>query len=470
MHRRSLLFAASAAASLLSGCTLLLGELSECASDADCDGGLVCREQYCVVGGDGGGGDSLASLGCTKLGLAPEDPDPVKLAILAYLTGSDGTPEANGSVTVHAAQLAFEEMNRFQGTGTHQFEVWACDTRGEADVARKQAKALIAEGIVGIVGPDSSSETLGVAAETVAGGTVVISPSATSPSLTYLADRQAVDDVAGLVWRTSPSDALQGAVAARVLADGGATNVAGFVLDDPYGNGLWEVFAGDFVQAPRTAQRFLYRRGEDVSAAVTQAIAASPDTFYVIAFPDDAVRILDALAGQTALFGSSLFFSDSAKTTDLFLVEDPDVLEGARGTAPASPSGPELSNFREAFVTRFPEEDPTQFAFIEHAYDAAYLLGIGAAWAQGQAGDQPITGPRIAEGLTHLSAPAAPELDPRSDLLQIRSELFAGRDVNIRGASGALDYDAETGEAPSPIEVWRIEAGAFLTAEVLSPP
>ncbi len=462
MLRRSILPGAALAASLLPGCTLLLGELTECGADADCEGGLVCVEKYCVAGV--GGETSLAAVGCTPLSLAPGDPAPVKLAILSYLTNAEGVAQAKGAARSHAAQLAFEEMNRFQGTGTHQFEAWICDTHGTADVARAQAKALVAAGIVGIVGPDSSSETLGVAAETVPGGTVILSPSATSPSLSFLPDKQTLSDPAGLVWRTAPTDALQGAVAAELLAEGSATKVAGLVLNDPYGNGLWEEFEPAFAVAGRQAQRFPYDRGGDVASAVTQALAYGGDTLYVIAFPDDAVKILDAVADQSVLFGTNVLFSDSAKSTDLFGIASPSDLEGARGTAPASPTGAEYGAFSEAFTASFPGEDPTQFSFVAHAYDAAYLLGIGAAWAQGPAGDQPITGPRIAEGLTKLSAPGAAELVPRSDLLQIRAALYAGTPVNVRGASGALDFDAATGEAPSPIAVWQVE----LVGEALS--
>ena len=471
-RRSTLLRACAGALALAAGgaCTLLVGDLTECAVDGDCEGGLVCQEGFCVRdpgGGAGGGGDGGGpeAAGCTRLGLAPADAQPVDVGLLVFLTGTDGTPEANGPVTLHAAQLALEELNLREGTGARPFDAWACDTHGDPDTARAQAEALAAAGVPAIVGPDSSREMLAVAARTTPAGVLVISPSATSPEITFLPDKQDPGHVAGLVWRTAPSDALQGAVVAQLLsADPSVQRVAGIVVDDPYGDGLWNVFAGGYAGQ---SQRALYRRGESIDQAIAAAEAFDPDLIFVVAFPEDAVRIVDAAAQETNLSQAQLFFSDSAKGTDLFLVQDPSRLEGARGTAPASPRGAEFQSFLDRYDARF-DEDPTQFAFIEHAYDAAYLVGLGAAWAHGPTGEGDLTGPRIAEGLTKLSSGDPAVLRP-DEIIRIRSVLHGGGTVDVTGASGTLDFDPATGEAPSPIEEWRVVGGAFQTVTFHDP-
>lgn len=458
---------ALALGSVAAGCSLLIGDLAECSSDADCSDGLVCAESFCVLSHAGSGGSGGVP-GCRPLGLAEGEANPVMVGILVFLTSSDGTPEANGTVTLHAAQLGLEELNSRQGTGTRLFDAFACDTHGDAATARAQAQALAAAGVAAIVGPDSSRELLAVASETTPAGTLLISPSATSPEITFLADKQHPDDAAGLVWRTAPSDALQGAVLARMLgATPPAPSVSGIVLDDPYGDGLWSVFEGAY-SGPM--QRELYRREEDVAAAVANAADFGPGLVMIVAFPSDAVKIVDAMAATPALAAVPLVFSDSARSTDLFLVQEPARLEGARGTAPASPRGPEFQSFLSRYNARFPE-DPTQFALIEHAYDAAYLVGLGASWAAGPTGEGEVTGPRIAEGLTHVSSPAAEPLSLQpGNLVQARSELQAGREINVTGASGLLDFDGATGEAPSPIEEWVVRNGAFETVVFHDPP
>jgi hypothetical protein len=49
------------------------------------------------------------------------------------------------------------------------------------------------------------------------------------------------------------------------------------------------------------------------------------------------------------------------------------------------------------------------------------------------------------------------------------SALEAGLDIQISGASGSLDFDKATGEAPAQIEVWAIADGGFVTLAVINP-
>ena len=39
----------------------------------------------------------------------------------------------------------------------------------------------------------------------------------------------------------------------------------------------------------------------------------------------------------------------------------------------------------------------------------------------------------------------------------VRAEFEAAQPINVRGASGELDYDAETGETSAPIDVWCVQ-------------
>ena len=59
-------------------------------------------------------------------------------------------------------------------------------------------------------------------------------------------------------------------------------------------------------------------------------------------------------------------------------------------------------------------------------------------------------------------------LDP-PDLNTAISEFAAGRSVNVVGASGDLDFDKSTGEAPGPIGIWEVVDGGFQTLQYLSP-
>jgi branched-chain amino acid transport system substrate-binding protein len=44
-----------------------------------------------------------------------------------------------------------------------------------------------------------------------------------------------------------------------------------------------------------------------------------------------------------------------------------------------------------------------------------------------------------------------------------------GEAIDVDGSSGALDLDAASGEAPSQIELWQVNATTFETRELITP-
>lgn len=81
----------------------------------------------------------------------------------------------------------------------------------------------------------------------------MISPSSTSPAITNLPDNN-------LVWRTAPSDAIQGAAIGAHLLDENFERVAVVNRDDSYGHGLREAVQASFCEPVRcTSDRYLTR-------------------------------------------------------------------------------------------------------------------------------------------------------------------------------------------------------------------
>ena len=113
-----------------------------------------------------------------------------------------------------AANLAAEEATAaLEGTDI-TVELTTADTETKAAAAQQAAQQLISEGASCLVGPWASDETIPTG-QTVAGRQQVplISPSSTSPEITELPDN-------GFVFRTAPSDALQGIVLADAVGAG----------------------------------------------------------------------------------------------------------------------------------------------------------------------------------------------------------------------------------------------------------
>jgi branched-chain amino acid transport system substrate-binding protein len=444
----------------LGGCSLWVGGFEECAADTDCRDGRVCRERYCVI-------DPVPE-GCGRVEGAADAPGVITLGATLPLT-SGGQTDQSEVMGLNALLLALEEVNQRDGVGGRRFALHVCDTRGEGDRIRAQAAWLADQQGAPAIITSGSGHTLAASAETIGRGVLLISATATSPELTTLPDSH--QGSVGLVWRTAPSDAIQGAVVADILLNDAAyasvQRVGLLYLFDPYGQGLASVLLEAFEGTSRTLLPIPYDRGAAVDAAVNQLDAFDPDLTILVGFPDDLTRALNLAAGKPNLgpsAGHQWFFTDSAKDPQLISgTTTPGQLEGSLGTAPAQGAGSAYAQFRASFQTRY-GADPGQFSFTAHSYDALYLLALGSAFAVGEDGQGAVTGVRIAQGLTKLSAGTTLQLRP-TDLTPAKGALQRGESINVVGASGNLDFDPATGEAPSPIEVWRVVGDGFQTVE-----
>jgi len=130
-----------------------------------------------------------------------------------------------------------------------------------------------------------------------------------------------------------------------------------------------------------------------------------------------------------------------------------------RGTRPAPLSEAEervYANFIAAYQSEY-GEDAARFSFTAHAYDAAWLLFYGAAWAVGQRGAVDSEG--IALGLQKVSA--GEQLELKTTSWSAAVDAFArGEGIDAVGASGSLDFDGVTEEVSAPIQIWSIATEA----------
>ncbi len=453
---------------LASGCSFITaGSFEECASSQDCSDGRVCDQGYCVV--------NPIPEGCGRVEGRADAPNAIQLGLTFPLV-VDGVTDETEVDSLESILLAMEEINQREGVGGRPFALHICDTIGNADRIKAQAEWLIKERRVEAVFSSWSSLTLAAAPVTTANNTLVISPNSTSPELTSVPDTNGGS--VGLIWRTAPSDAIQGGVITDILLEEAqfstVKKVGILYVDDPYGQGLNEVMlsrlARDTSRGIQT-KPVRYTRGGDISTPLAQLDAFDPDLTVLAAFPEDTVRILNAAQSTTHLRkadGHRWFFTDSVKNHAVLQnVTAKAEIDGAWGTAPAQGAGISFSQFRASFESKF-GSDPSLTAFTAHSYDAMYVLALGAAWAVGDGAGE-VTGPRIAEGLTKLSSGPHYELSP-GQFTAAKAALQKGGPINVAGASGDLDFDPDTGEAPSPIEVWTIEGNAFKTLEAARQP
>ncbi|WP_254278711.1 ABC transporter substrate-binding protein [Haloarcula marina] len=115
------------------------------------------------------------------------------------------------------------------------------DTQSTAQAAVNAANSLVSAGFPSITGPAGSEATIQTARNVYVDNQVVgCSPSATSPDITDVDD----DD---FLFRTPPSDALQGQVLAQVATEElGASTASTLYLNNSYGQALQESFVTAF--------------------------------------------------------------------------------------------------------------------------------------------------------------------------------------------------------------------------------
>jgi branched-chain amino acid transport system substrate-binding protein len=377
-------------------------------------------------------------------------------AVLPFKIGGH-TKDIDALARSRAMQLAIEDANKRQGVAGRKFAFRTCDKSGNwvaggAKKASHIAKWLSESGTHAVI-TGGSNDTLAVHAGTSVYKTLVMSLTATAADITHLTDD-------GLVWRVAPSDLYQGVVMSKVLSEQGATSVAAIVVDNAYGDSLAKILK-DY-PGTMTIKSYPVSATVDTPTKVIDLVAAQkPDYIVLASSVGAAIKVVDALAEHPTLSKVPVLLSDALRKKDFFNgLKNPDQLVGSLGTLPGDPSGPTFDAFATHFKLNF-NDDATQRSFTAHSYDAAYALILAHAWALRDDKNKKLSGADLVEGLQKLSDPNGTKYTLEStNYVAATSELLAAKAINIDGASGPLDFDPDSGEPTSAVEIWQVEKGA----------
>ena len=371
---------------------------------------------------------ALSDVGALKIGL--------------LLNFSDG-PAGKAGDRRKSFELAVKHVNDAGGVFGKPVEVVIGDSTLDPEIAAAEARRMIEnEGVHAIVGPSSSANTL-VVVERVTGpaGIPTISPSATSPKLTTLADSD-------FFFRTALSDTSQGPILARVTREQGFTNVGLVYRDDAWGQGLFESFqrawTGSIESAAVSPDQTTYL------PQLRQTASKGAQALVVITFDAEAETIIRE-AIEHDLY-DKFTFGDALKNPNLVEAIGGDHLAGMYGTAGASVlDSPSYAAWADAYVGEY-SGLPT-FSYVVETYDATIALALAAQAAQD------VDGSAIRDRLRDVgSAPgevvhAGPE--GIASALRILSE--AG-EIDYEGASATLDWDDNGDLRRGHIGIWRFRA------------
>lgn len=236
--------------------------------------------------------------GCAPQGAAPQQPaatqaagesggetgasapsgDPIKVAILAPLSGSNPT---FGVSTRDGALLAIEEWNAKGGVLGRPIEAVVEDSQCEADPAVNAANKVInQDGVKFIVGEVCSKASIPISEIANASGVVQISPTSTNPTVTTNQD----GSTKPYVFRACFIDPFQGTVMAKFALNKGYKTA--FIMYDQgndYVRGLAEFFEQAFTEAGgQVVGKETYTQTDtDFSAILTKVADSNAEVLFL---------------------------------------------------------------------------------------------------------------------------------------------------------------------------------------------
>ncbi len=280
-------------------------------------------------------------------------PKPVSNVKVGLMMAFSGGSAAMGNGTSKGMLLAKKQLN------ADNIDIIQEDSKCDAKAAEAAIKRLIEKKVIAIIGEGCSSAS--VAALPFANNAKIplISPSASSPTLTKPDD---------YFFRVIPPDTFQGSFIAQAIYDRGIRTIAVFYTNEPYGTGMNKVFQEKFealggkVVATAFAEPDVIDLGEQIStikANNPEAIFVAPNSVVT----GTAVIKLAREAGmQTPLFGADIFYDET------IISNAPEAVEGL--TITSFPTG--SKSFKQSIVNEYQITD--QLYAAPQAYDAFHAI------------------------------------------------------------------------------------------------
>ncbi|PIT92175.1 MAG: hypothetical protein COU08_03770 [Candidatus Harrisonbacteria bacterium CG10_big_fil_rev_8_21_14_0_10_42_17] len=335
----------------------------------------------------------------------PEAGKIVKVGFMGPLTGDVASYGESIRRAVEFAQKEFRtDMIELVYEDSH------CD---EKDAVNAINKLINIDGVVAIIGEVCSEATLAIAPIAEKAGVVLMSPASTNPSISKAGE---------YIFRTIPSDALQGDFGAKLVAQKRFKKLAILYSNEEYGLGFNNVLIKSFEEAGGevVASEVFDRGATDLRTQLNNIKNAKADALYIISNSPDstiaALKQVKELKLELALFGS-----EGLKNQDILEAAK----EEAEGLVVTSVSGGTSS-----FVKRLEREyGKAPGPFAAQGYDA--FLALASVIHSGAH-----SGSEIKDGLNTIT---------------------------FEGASGMVKFD-EAGDVAGNYDVFVVQNGKFVFA------
>lgn len=402
----------------------------------------------------------------------------IKIGISIVTTDPTGTTQLQG------ARMAIEEINALGGVLGKRLELLPVynETRNYPK-AQAHITTLINEGARYIITSGGSGMTMKAAEITIPQNVLLITGSSSSPKISELNDND-------LVWRTVPSDAFQGRIAA-VYMDTLKVRTAGLIyLDNPYGNELSRTFRetferrrGKVVAAVKYPDMTNYEKF-DFKPIADQVFSQKPQLIYLVSYGEEGAKIINAAKPYfSGSYKPQLLGCDANYNNDFLYGAEQSLIEGMLGFVYIHPQNyPNYEKFNTAFETYQSkastdagEMSATSLASLLGAvstnsygatvYDAIYSLAYAMLKAKSTVPAEVAKMMRLVandnDGATVINV---------GEFTKAAAILAKGGNINYEGASGSLEFN-DTGDVTAGTYIiWKIKDGKFMEASTISFP
>ncbi len=320
---------------------------------------------------------------------ATTGPQTYVLGVVLPFTGSLGS---FGVDFGRGVDLAVEQMNaQLEAAGANvRFQTASADTEGTPDGASKAVQTVVqSSGAKVVIGPLTTGEVLGAKQYVDENDIVIVAP-ASSGIPGAIPD----DNIFRVMY---PPDTYAARAFAEIAASRGYENMVILAVDDPFGNGMTDLFTqlfqengGQEVSVTKYAPEPADVSGEaaKVSTEIERLSAAGKTAFFCVCFLGDAQKLLQQAVANPAMATVDWLGVENLVNKDI--LGDPAhaaFLAKVRLTSVsfADQQNPNTQPFLDAFKAKYDGAEPG--AFTNYAYDAANIamLTILSAGNDGKA-------------------------------------------------------------------------------------
>ena len=302
---------------------------------------------------------------CAEVFEDEETGETVQVGVMFPLSGEEA---AIGLPAQKVMQIAVDEINKAGGVDGKNLELVFEDGACNSDQANKAMKNLVeVKKVKVVIGGFCSSETLAAAPIAEASKVVLFSPGSSNPKITEAGD---------FIFRNYPSDKAQAEVLSEYASKKGYKKVGLIVEEQPYTEGIADVFIASFKAAGGDTVTEKYAKdASDFRTQITKLQAAGVDLFFVDPQTPAKAGIIVKQLQEAGVKGPFLLNDVALGAQKEVLEPFKDYVEASvGGEVPYDKASPDVAALVAEYASRSNGEKLGYMTYMMTTYDSVYII------------------------------------------------------------------------------------------------